>query len=76
MTKVKDGRGSQMEPHRWLPEPMLSFHPTRPSDCSRHPQEGLSKYGPYSSGLVQDPIRVATLAPCGEQGRLFSSCAN
>ena len=71
MIKVKEGLGSEMEPHRWLPEPMLSFHPTRSSDCSPHPLEGLSKYGPHSSGLVQDPIRVATLAPWGEQARLF-----
>lgn len=62
---------SQLDPHGWLAEPMLSFHPTRPSDCSLHPLEGLAKYGPYSSGLVPDPIRIATLAPSGEQRHLF-----
>lgn len=72
MTQVDDGRkSSHLEPHRWLAEPMLSFHPTRPSDCSQHPLEGLRQYGPYSSGLVPDPIRVATLVPCGDQRPLF-----
>ena len=60
----------EVQPHQWLPEPMLSFHPTR-SDCSRHPLEGLCKYGPYSSGFVPDPIRVATLTPSGSRDVLF-----
>lgn len=62
---------SEVQPHQWLPEPMLSFHPTRSSDCSRHPLEGLCKYGPYSSGFVPDPIRVATLTPSGSRDVLF-----
>jgi hypothetical protein len=30
------------------------------------------RFGPYSAGLVPDPIRVATVAPAGENERLFS----
>ncbi len=71
MSKSMRGRNSEIQAHRWLPEPTLSFHPTRSSDCSRHPLEGLRDHGPYSAGLVPDPIRVATLAPYGEKGRLF-----
>ena len=62
---------SEVGPHLWLPEPMLTFHPGRPSDCSRHPLEGLCRFGPYSKGFVTDPIRVATLTPSGDSGVLF-----
>ena len=62
---------SEVQPHQWLPEPMLTFHPVRSSDCSRHPLEGLRKHGPYSAGFVPDPIRVATLTPSGDSGVLF-----
>ena len=62
---------SEVGPHLWLPEPMLTFHPDRPSDCSRHPLEGLCRFGPYSAGFMPDPIRVATLTPHGDSGVLF-----
>ena len=62
---------SEIAPHFWLPEPVLSFHPGRPSDRERHPLRGLLKYGPYSAGFVPDPIRVATLAPNGESRRIY-----
>ena len=61
---------SEINPHMWLPEPKLVFHPERGADSSYHPLRGLLKFGPYSAGLVPDPIRVATLAPAGESDRL------
>lgn len=63
---------SQIAPHLWLPEPRLAFHPDRTSDWEVHPLRGLLRFGPYSSGLVPDPIRVATLSPAGESARLYS----
>lgn len=62
---------SQIAPHFTLTEPQLAFHPDRPSDRHIHPLRGLLAYGPYSSGMVPDPVRVATLAPAGESHRLF-----
>jgi hypothetical protein len=62
---------SQIFPHVCLSEPKLSFHPERVSDRDIHPLNGLLRFGPYSSGLVLDPIRVATIAPAGEGRRLF-----
>lgn len=62
---------SEVAAHIWLPEPMLAFHPERTSDREIHPLRGLLRFGPYSAGLVPDPIRVATIAPCGESERLF-----
>lgn len=57
---------SQVASHLTLPEPSLAFHPERVSDRNVHPLEGLRRFGPYSSGMVPDPIRVATIAPAGE----------
>ncbi|WP_129125926.1 argonaute/piwi family protein [Geomonas oryzae] len=62
---------SQISPHLWLPEPKLSFHPDRNSDQDVHPLRGLLRFGPYSRGLVPDPIRVATIAPAGEGKLLY-----
>ena len=62
---------SQISPHTLLSEPELSFHATHPSDSSRHPLRGLLRFGPYSSGLILDPIRIATLSPFGESKRLY-----
>ncbi len=62
---------SQIATHVCLPEPKLAFHPERTSDCEVHPLRGLLKFGPYSAGLVPDPIRVATLAPAGESDHLY-----
>lgn len=62
---------SEIARHMWLPEPKLSFHPDRTSDRDVHPLRGLLRFGPYSGGLVPDPIRVATLAPAGESVRLY-----
>jgi len=62
---------SEISPHIHLPEPVLSFHPDRPSDQEIHPLRGLSRFGPYSAGLIPDPIRIATVAPAGEGSRLF-----
>ena len=63
---------SQIAPHVLLPEPELAFHPDRRSDRELHPLRGLLRYGPYSKGLVPDPIRVATIAPAGESDRLYA----
>jgi hypothetical protein len=63
---------SEIAPHIWLPEPKLAFHPERASDRDIHPLRGLLQFGPYSSGLVPDPIRVATISPAGESERLFA----
>jgi hypothetical protein len=62
---------SEITPHIWLPEPKLSFHPDRTSDQDIHPLLGLIRFGPYSSGMIPDPIRVATITPWGEGRRLF-----
>lgn len=62
---------SQIAPHVWLPEPLLAFHPDRSADREAHPLRGLIRFGPYSKGLVPDPIRVATIAPHGESKRLY-----
>jgi len=62
---------SEIAAHICLPEPMLAFHPERVSDRDIHPLLGLIRFGPYSSGLVPDPIRVATITPGGDSSRLF-----
>jgi hypothetical protein len=62
---------SEVASHVLLPEPKLAFHPERASDREIHPLLGLIRFGPYSSGLVPDPIRVATIAPAGEGSRLY-----
>ena len=62
---------SEILPHVCLAEPKLAFHPHRPSDRDIHPLKGLLRFGPYSSGLVPDPVRVATIAPANEGRRLF-----
>jgi hypothetical protein len=63
---------TEISPHVLLPEPRLAFHPDRSADRDIHPLRGLLRFGPYSSGLMPDPIRVATLAPISESGRLYS----
>jgi len=63
---------TELAPHLALPEPRLAFHPERSSDVDLHPLRGLLRYGPYSSGQVPDPIRVATLAPAGCRDQLHA----
>ncbi|MHC4044394.1 hypothetical protein I3J27_35160 [Bradyrhizobium xenonodulans] len=63
---------SEISPHLWFPEARLTFHPDRASDVEIHPLRGLLRFGPYSSGLVPDPIRIATIAPAGEGHRLYA----
>ena len=63
---------SEISPHVWLPEPELSFHPSRVSDRDIHPLRGLLNFGPYSAGLVPDPIRIATVAPADKKDSLYS----
>jgi hypothetical protein len=63
---------SEIDPHIWLPEPKLSFHPDRTEDCDIHPLKGLLRYGPHSANLVPGPIRVATVAPAAEGETFFA----
>ena len=63
---------SEIAAHVSLPDSMLSFHPERTSDQNRHPLRGLLDYGPYSSGFVPDPIRVATVAPTADSSGLYN----
>ena len=63
---------SEIAPGIWFPEPELVFHPERTSERDIHPLRGLKRFGPYSRGLMQSPIRVATLAPAGESEPLFA----
>jgi len=65
------GMTSEIQPHIWLPEPILSFHPDRDADRDVHPLRGLLRFGPHSAGLVPDPIRVATIAPAGDGPKLY-----
>lgn len=63
---------TQLAPHISLGEPILSFHPDRISDRDSHALRGLVNFGPYSSGLVSDPIRIATIAPADESEKLYA----
>lgn len=67
---------SQVAPHVCLPEPVLAFHPSRTSDRTSHPLRGLASYGPYSAGLVPDPIRVATIAPHDDAPKIYEFMKN
>ncbi len=62
---------SEISQHFWYPEPRLLFHPEHLSDVEIHPLKGLLRYGPYSAGLIPDPIRVATIAPAGGSQKLY-----
>ena len=57
-------------PHIRLPEPVLTFHPDGKSDTDIHPLRGLLRHGPVSSGLVLNPIKLATISPSGGGARL------
>ena len=59
-------------PHLHFPEPRLAFHADRTSDTAIHPLRGLVRFGPWSRGLVPDPVRVATIAPQRDSGRLYT----
>lgn len=63
---------NEIAPHIWLPEPKLTFHANGIADVDIHPLRGLSKHGPFSAGLVPDPIRLASIAPSGCTSRLQS----
>jgi hypothetical protein len=62
---------TRIAPHIRLPEPVLAFHVDRKTDRDIHPLNGLLRFGPYSAGLVPDPIRIATIAPANESKRLY-----
>lgn len=62
---------SRIAQHVSLSEPKLAFHPDRISDRQIHPLLGLLRFGPYTAGLIPDPIRVATVAPAGDGPLLY-----
>lgn len=62
----------ELNPHVLLPEPLLAFHPDRSSDVDIQPLRGLLRLGPYSRNLVPAPIRVATIAPSGDEKKLYA----
>lgn len=62
---------SEVAQHILFGEPKLAFHPDRTSDTAIHPLRGLLRFGPYSAGLVPDPIRVATVSPARERQHLY-----
>ncbi|MDE0299187.1 MAG: hypothetical protein OXN17_11175 [Candidatus Poribacteria bacterium] len=61
---------NQIAMHQSLHEPKLAFHPDRAADSDIHPLRGLINFGPHSTSLVLDPIRVATVAPAGNSNDL------
>lgn len=63
---------SQIASHLMMSEPQLVFHPDRDSDQEIHPLRGLLRFGPYSSNVVPDPIRIGTLAPADESRYLYA----
>ncbi len=67
---MKSNRTPEIAPHVWLPEPKLLFRASGTLIGEAHPLRGLLRHGPFSSGLVPDPIRIATIVPSGELGRL------
>jgi hypothetical protein len=63
-----------LSPHRLLPEPRLVFDPVDRARTHEHPLLGLIQHGPYR-GLVQPPLRVATISTEQQQRRLFQFLA-
>lgn len=56
-----------------IPEPALLFHVERAQDRHIHPLVGLVNHGPYSRSLLQhlaDPIRIASITPAGDVGKI------
>jgi hypothetical protein len=56
-----------------LPEPQLVFDPIDPDQRHPHPLRGLARFGPYSKrllGSAMSTIRLATVTPAGETGKL------
>ena len=67
---MRNSGPSEIAPHIWMPEPKLLFRSNGTSVSEAHPLRGLLRHGPFSSGFVPDPIRIATIVPSGERGRL------
>ena len=61
----------QLANHAWQAEPRLTFSAEGTSRQARHPLKGLCDNGPYSAGLVPDPIRIATISPGRESEALY-----
>ena len=59
--------------HVVLDEPKLRFGSRDARDVDAHPLQGLLQFGPYSRdkiSVVSNPIRIATIVPAGDSGRL------
>ena len=59
--------------HVVLHEPNLRFGSPDARDVDTHPVRGLLRFGPYSRdkiSAVSNPIRIAMIAPAGENERL------
>ena len=64
-------RTAEIAPPSGFPSRSCPFHPARRHGY-RHPSsERPAAVWPYSSGLVPDPIRVATIAPCRRGRELY-----
>ena len=63
-------KAPEVASHVRFSEPGLLFHANGTPVSDAHPLRGLLKHGPFSSGLVPGPIRIATIAPPGESGQL------
>ncbi len=72
-TLIRGGRPHDYRDHltHLLSRAEIEFHPDRPTDQAIHPLLGLRRFGPYSAGLVPDPINIATISPSGDSNRLF-----
>lgn len=56
----------QLPGHVQIREPLLKFHPQRQDDVDDHPLRGLTRFGPFSRGVlggVMDPIRIGLIGP-------------
>lgn len=63
---------AELNAHLWFPEPALAFNPERAEDTAIHPLRGLLRYGPYSSSLMADHVRIATIAPGRDADALYT----
>ncbi len=59
-------------PHIVLPEPLLRFDPVDAQQLHPNPQEGLRRFGPFSSRTIQPHtnVRVALLATQNDRSRV------
>ena len=66
-------RPYELPGHALIAEPRLKFHPQREEDSDTHTLRGLSRFGPYSRGVVgsvMDPIRIGIIGPPESEHRI------